>query len=243
MYYMFLDTMQVPVPPETMRTRIRNKNRPIDLINKGEINILKNPGLTEISFKILLPNASYPFNQSILYKSQKANYYVSQLEQFKTKNEPFQFICVRMTDGGDLLNMSNIKVTLEDYSINEDAKEGYDFYADILLKQYKEWGSKKIDVKTDKDGNKKGTAEQNRSTTGKTSMPESIVARKNDTLQTICKKYFGSALLSLPIVKSLNKIAVPGVLAVGQIIKLKSEQDAKQSTTSVGGIIDGTIIN
>ena len=243
MYYMFMDTMQIPVPPETMRTRIRNKNRTIDLIGKGEINVLKETGLTEISFKMMLPNASYPFNQSILFGSEKANYYVSKLEELKTQKEPFQFICVRMTDGGDLFNMTNIKVTLEDYSIDEDAKEGYDFYADLFMKQYREWGSKKIDVKAHADGTKTSTTEQTRSTTGKQEMPESIIAKKGDTAQTLCRKYFGSALLGLPIVKKLNKLAIPGVLAAGQVIKLKSEQDMKRSTTSTGGIIDGSILH
>lgn len=249
MYYMFMGTMQIPIPPESMRTRIKNKNKVISLINTGEINIMKATGLTEISFKMLLPNASYPFNQSILNSSSKANYYVDQLEKLKTATEPFQFICVRMTDGGDLLNMTNIKCTLEDYSINEDAREGYDFYADVILKQYREWGAKKIDIKTDSSGNKTGTAASTRSTTGKAATPSSIVAKQDDTLQTICKKYLGSMAMStamgLPFVKKLNKIAIPAVMAADQVIKLQSDKATSTTTGGVissGGIISGTIL-
>lgn len=245
MYYMFMGTMQIPIPPATMRTRIKNRNRTISLINTGEINILKATGLTDITFKMLLPNTSYPFNQSILYGSSKASYYVDELERMKTSIDPFQFICVRMTDGGDLLNMTNIKVTLEDYAIEEDAQEGYDFYANISLKQYREWGAKKINVTTNQDGTKTGTKQGTRSIAGKAATPSRIVAKKNDTLQTICKKYLGNVAMSLPIVKKLNKIAVPAVLAVDQVIKLKAEENKQRNGGIItnGGIINGTILH
>ena len=34
-----------------------------------------------------------------------------------------------MKQNGGFINMMNLKVTLEDYSIEEDADEGYDMYA------------------------------------------------------------------------------------------------------------------
>lgn len=230
MYYMFMDTMQIPIPPESMLTKIKNKNKVIELINSGEINILKAAGLTEISFKMLLPNQSYPFNHSLLNQSARASTYLDQLEKFKTSKKPFQFIVVRMTDGGELLSMTNIKMTLEEYSIDEDAKEGYDFYANVTLKQYKEWGAKKIETKTGSDGKTTGTITKTRETTGKTT-PDSIIAKKGDTLQTICKKYVVPAAIGLAsqmsMVKALNKIAIPAVLAAGQVIKLVDKEKAQ----------------
>lgn len=246
MYYMFMGTMQIPIPPATMRTRIRNRNRTISLVNRGEINILKATGLTEITFKMLLPNANYPFNQSIMGKGLHAAFYIDQLEKMKLANDPFQFIIVRMTDGGELLNMTNLKCTLEDYSLDEDAREGYDFYANVLLKEYREWGAKKIDIKTNANGEKVGTAEATRSTTGKTKVPDSVVAKEGDTLQTICKRYLGpmamNAALGLPFIKKLNKIAIPAVLTVGQVIKMKNPKyevsTKKYLTGTSGGFIN-----
>lgn len=245
MYYMFMGTMQIPIPPPTMRTKIKNRNKTIDLINKGEINVIKATGLTELSFKFMLPNADYPFNQAILSSGAKASYYLNQLETMKQSQDSFQFICVRMTDGGDLLSMDNIKVTLEDYTIDEDANEGYDFWVSVKLKQYREWGSKKLNVKTDADGNTTATAETTRGTTGKTATPSLVSVQNGDTLQTICKKYLGPAAMSaatgLPFIKKLNKIAIPAVLTVGQAIKMK---DTSQQTTNStnGGFINGTIL-
>lgn len=247
MYYMFLGTMQIPIPPETMRTRIKNRNKTISLVNRGEINILKTTGLTEITFKMLLPNANYPFNQSIIGKSYHAAYYIDQLEQLKLSSDPFQFIIVRMTDGGELLNMTNLKCTLEDYSLDEDAREGYDFYANVVLKEYREWGAKKIDIKTNANGEKVGTTEATRSTTGKASTPDTVTAKSGDTLQSICKKYLGpmalNAAMGLPFIKKLNKIAIPAVLTAGQVIKMKNPNYQVSTKMYLKGTSGGFINN
>lgn len=247
MYYMFLGTMQIPIPPETMRTRIKNRNKTISLVNRGEINILKATGLTEITFKMLLPNANYPFNQSIIGKSYHAAYYIDQLEQLKLSSDPFQFIIVRMTDGGELLNMTNLKCTLEDYSLDEDAREGYDFYANVVLKEYREWGAKKIEIKTNANGQKVGTTEATRSTTGKASTPDTVTAKSGDTLQSICKKYLGpmalNAAMGLPFIKKLNKIAIPAVLTAGQVIKMKNPNYQVSTKMYLKGTSGGFINN
>ena len=60
-YYFYLGDFMLPVPPPRMDIKVNNKNKTINLINEGEINIIKTPGLKEISFEALLPNANYPF--------------------------------------------------------------------------------------------------------------------------------------------------------------------------------------
>ena len=118
--------------------------------------------------------------------------------------------------------MDNIQCTLEDYTIDEDAREGYDFYVDIELKQYREWGAKKITIDKDGNGNTVAKTESTRSTIGHAGCPGIVAAKEGDTLQTICLKNFGMKLAysNLPIVKKLNKIAVPAILATGQKIQM-----------------------
>lgn len=223
MYYFFMGTMQIPIPPATMTTKIKGMNKTINLINKGEINILKKPGLTTVDFKFLLPNQDYPFNESLLSGSARASYYTDALEKLKTSNEPFQFIVVRMTAGGSLLQMSNMKMTLENYAILEDAKEGYDQYASVELKQWKDYSAKTVTVTTKSDGSKEGVVTSERQTTGH-EIPTTAIAKQGETLQTIVKKNLGS-IASFAAVKSLNKIAIPAILAVGQAIKLKEQSN------------------
>lgn len=45
----------LPIPPESYTTDVSGKNETVDIINIGEINILKDISLRNFSFKILLP--------------------------------------------------------------------------------------------------------------------------------------------------------------------------------------------
>lgn len=230
-YYMFMDTMQIPIPPESLTTTINNKNNTLDLLGVGEVNVLQSPGLTDISFKMLLPNSDYPFNESLIFKGRKASYYIDKLEELKNGSNTgisavdsvldkrkFQFIVVRMKPNGEMLQMTNMKVTLEDYRIVEEAGEGFDCYAEITLKQWRDYGTKKVTLETDKDGNVTGTAEQKRPVDGKVAN-STAKASTGCTLQRIVKKELGNTN-NLFKIAALNKIAVPGVLAVGQVLQM-----------------------
>lgn len=221
MYYFYMGTMQIPIPPKELVTTINGKNETMDLLGKGEVNIIKPAGLTDVAFKFLLPNSNYPFNESMLFKSKKAKYYIDELEKLKTTKTVFQFIVVRMKPNGQMLSMTNMKCTLENYTIEEDADNGFDSYANVSLKQWKQWGAKRIEIKTDKDGVAKGSVKQDRSTDGKT-VATQAKASKGQTLQQIIKKQLGNTD-NLFQIAALNKIAVPAALAVGQVIQLKKE--------------------
>ena len=93
MYQFYMDDMLLPVTPGAMTLKVANQNKTVTLINEGEINILKLPGLSKISFNALLPNRQYPFAQ---YSGgfQDAQYYLSKLETLKTSCQPFQFFIV-----------------------------------------------------------------------------------------------------------------------------------------------------
>lgn len=140
-YMFYLDQMLLPIAPSKVQLKIENQNKTMNLINDGEINILKNAGLTSVEFDALIPNVKYPFGT---YKSgfQKAKVYLEKLESLKLGKRPFQFIITREFPSGSSLFSTNIKVSLEDYKIKEEAKEGFDVVVSIKLKQYKDFGTK-----------------------------------------------------------------------------------------------------
>ncbi|NLI90201.1 MAG: hydrolase [Epulopiscium sp.] len=144
-YYFYFDKLLLPVAPPKMQLSIRNKNETVTLINEGEVNLLKTPGLTDISFEVLIPSVEYPF---ALYKSSfmRPSVYLDEFERLKVTKKAFQFIVTRTLPDGALLFDTNMKVSLEDYKIDEDAKNGFDLKVNINLKQYEDYGTKVIEI-------------------------------------------------------------------------------------------------
>ena len=144
-YDVYLDKCLLPVTPSKIQMKINNANTTVTLINEGEINVLKKPGLTDIDFECDIPQVRQPY---AVYPSgfKSATYFLNYFEQLKTNKKPFQFIvCRRFPNGKSLFN-TNIKVTLEEYQITEDAKEGFDLTVKVKLKQYKDYGTKTVNI-------------------------------------------------------------------------------------------------
>lgn len=228
MYNFFIDGLQLPVAPSQMKTRINNKNETVTLMNDGEVNVLKKPGLTDIEFEVLLPNVKYPF---AVYPDgfKPATHYLEMLEQLKVNQESFQFIVNRMIPNGSLLFDTNMMVSLEDYEIVEDAEEnGFDIVVVVNLKQYRAYGNKKINIQKETatststaSTTKKATVEKPRSTANKPTTPKTHKVVSGDTLWAICKKYYGTASKSMTDeLAAKNGIKNPNKIFVGQVIKL-----------------------
>ena len=181
MYQFYMDDMLLPVTPGAMTLKVANQNKTVTLINEGEINILKLPGLSKISFNALLPNKEYPFAQ---YESgfQNAHYYMDKLELLKTKCLPFQFQVIRTDDRGEMLMDSlDMQVSLEEYELEENAEEyEFDVMAKIELKQYKTYGTKTIEFKkTETTTEATVTEKRDTSTAPKTTGGYTVVSGDN----------------------------------------------------------------
>lgn len=173
MYQVFLGNLPLPVAPAKINTVVNGRNETIELLNGQEINIIKPKGLTTISFEFMIPHQIYPFvslagsivNTALGNKAGRASFdalevtikkYLDYLKTGETltddvsfesstqvkKGEPFQFIVVDSGRGGMIVK-SNIKVTLEDYEIIEDAEAyGLDTMVSVNLKQYVHYSTK-----------------------------------------------------------------------------------------------------
>lgn len=51
---MYLDGVAMPITPSKVEVKIANQNSSLNLIDGTEINILKEPGLSKVSFELLL---------------------------------------------------------------------------------------------------------------------------------------------------------------------------------------------
>ena len=226
MYSFYLDKILLPITPSKMQVKINNKNKTMTLINDGEINILKQAGLSEITFDALLPNNKYPFATYKRNRFKDAEYFLNKIKKFKVQNKSLRFIVVRETQGGDELFDTNMKVTLEDYTITDDVSNGTDISVSIKLKQYKEYSTKTVVIIEPIVNTTTAAA-----TTTVVSppvearpvesppTPPTYTVVSGDCLWNICKQYLGDGSRYKEIA-TLNGISNPNLIYPGQVIKL-----------------------
>ena len=212
-YLFFLDGLVLPITPSKITTTIKNQNQTINLMNDGEVNVLKQAGLTDISFEFIAPAFKYPFAND--FKS--IEYYYSWLENLKDSLKPFQFAIDRNLPNGKTTYKTNMTVSLESYEILEDADNGFDTVFKVNLKQYRAYGTQSAEITINANGTKiatKTTARDTKKTPSKT-----YKVQKGDTLWNIAKKQLGNGSKYTDLAK-LNNISNPNKLSVGQVLKL-----------------------
>lgn len=218
-YYFYLGNVLLPIPPKKLELKISNQNKTYDLMNYSEINVLKNPGLTSIEFEVLLPNVKYPF---AMYKNdfQNAKYYLGILENLKVNRSAFQFIVIRKFPNGNSIFDTNIKVSIEDYTITDSTDEGFDTKVKIKLKQYREYSTKTVQVtiKQYKPPVVTRTVTTNNTATSKPS-GQNYTVKRGDCLWNIAKKYYGNGSKYTTIYNAnRDKIKNPNLIYPGQVL-------------------------
>ena len=232
-YYFYLNEILLPIAPPKLELKVNNKNNTMDLINHGEINLLNKPGLTEITFDAMIPHNKYPF---ATYKDgfKNAEYFLKEIENLKVNQKPFQFIVSRTSPNGTVLFYTNIKVSLEEYSIIEDAEDNSDITIPIKLKQYKDFVTKKIVVsKPDSNSNvPSGTVQQERPDSTNKPSSKTYTVKKGDSLWSICKSQLGDGSksryekvyqLNIELMDSYNKKygTTKYTIYPGQVLRLE----------------------
>ena len=218
-YYFYLGNVLLPIPPKKLELKISNQNKTYDLMNYSEINVLKNPGLTSIEFEVLLPNVKYPF---AMYKNdfQNAKYYLGILENLKVNKSAFQFIVIRKFPNGNSIFDTNIKVSIEDYTITDSTDEGFDTKVKIKLKQYREYSTKTVQVtiKQYKPPVVTRTVTTNNTAESKPS-GQNYTVKRGDCLWNIAKKYYGNGSKYTTIYNAnRDKIKNPNLTYPGQVL-------------------------
>jgi nucleoid-associated protein YgaU len=161
--------MLLPIAPAKISMQVSNRNETISLINEGEVNFLKSPGLTAITMEAVLPSDIVPFADYIAGFVPVHNF-LQLFERLKVEKSNFPLVVSRMRENGVGLHGTSMKVTLEDYEIVDDAEIGFDTTVALSFKQFVEYGTQKASL-----------------------LPATYTTKKGDTLAKIAVRYYGKS--------------------------------------------------
>lgn len=202
------DVLTFPITPGSLTIKSGSNNQVVNLINEGDINILKSPSLTEVEFEARFPMRQYPYGRQF-NEFQK---YFDVFKELKEEKQPFRFIVARSTPHGKRTWDTNLLVAMEDFELEENAEEGDDVLMTFKLKQYKEYGvlvlKKKDETTSTSPTPQPETPSSSASTKKKKN--KSYTVKKGDCLWNISKKFYGKGSLWKKIYKA-NKSTIEKV--------------------------------
>lgn len=219
MYILTLGELTFPVAPKTINIKTDGQNQTINLINGGDVSIVKLPKLSNISFEVELP---YNNRDYAVYENGFTNpyYYIKQIESYMQNRQSVEFTVLRKLPNNKVLYQSSFLVTIEDFEVKDSFEYGFDTYVNINLKEYKKFESKSI--KSNINGNNLEIFSENNRDTESSPNPKTpitYIIKTGDTLWDIAKKYYGDGS-KYTIIANENDISNPNMLTIGDSITI-----------------------
>lgn len=219
MYRLYLkqdgNQILLPVTPAEIEMKTGNRNKAVYILNFGEMNLAKKPGLQEIRFTALLPGRRCSFVQTE-DGFHEPEYFLNCFKEYKAAAKPVQLILFRRLADGTQLFCGNMDVLLEDYTVTEKGGEQGDFWVEMCWKEWKTAKSIRYSVKGQNGGNV--LVEQGQERQAKTPAATYTV-KKGDCLWNIAKKQLGDGAKYKEIAQK-NGISDPNRIYPGQVLKL-----------------------
>ena len=203
MYRMFIGLTLMPIFPETISIKTGNLNKTVTLINEGEINIPKSPGLKEFSFELTLPNVRYPF---AVYQRgfQPATYFLEKLENMKKAKAPDILLISRVGYSGSYIHDTDLWVTLEEMTVKDDVREGLDTVVSLKFKEHRDYGVQTYTINKNNTVKKNSTPRNSSSSPAPKNTNKTYTVKSGDCLWNIAKQFYGDGS-KYTVIRDANK--------------------------------------
>jgi nucleoid-associated protein YgaU len=234
-YHFFLDHLEFPYAPSELKITIGSNNKTVDLISGNPINILKSPKLTEIEFEIELPRGrQYAFANKLVSSKTYTDYF----EKLMLNKTPAKLVITRPNPvartgiGGTIKDFESttLTVSLEGYTLEENAENAYDIKVSLKFKEYNSYGNIKKTVVTTNKTTTSNTVTVTTPTKPVTSN-KSYTVKSGDCLWNIAKKFYGNSAKWTDIYNA-NK----------SIIESTAKKYGKASSSNGHWIYPGTVL-
>lgn len=213
MYKFYIAGKLLPITPSKITFKVPNRNETASLIDDTTINRLKAPGLTSISFDVLIPGEYSTISPDAI--SGRGSYtspgnWRTFFESLKINKSKFQFVVTRVAPSGLTLFGTTLTVTLEEYEMTEDAEDGDDTTIAVKLQTYETYNSKTYKIAQSSKGAAKATVTATRKATATPATAakgKKYTVKSGDSLWLIAKKQYNNPDKETDIYK-LNKSTI-----------------------------------
>lgn len=194
------NSIQLPVKPSEYNIAVSQRNTVVNVVQIGDINLLGNSGLREISLSSFFPANQYNFSNTV---SSNPLEYVKLIEGWRESNAPIRVI---------ITGTLNMTCTIESFTYGErDATR--DIYYTLALKEYK---VPRIGVLR---GAMVGVASDRVTQPSNTNSGRTYTVKKGDCLWNIAKQFYGNGAEHTKIYNAnKDKISNPDKIYVGQVL-------------------------
>lgn len=219
-YAVFFDkdneTLRLPVNPEEIKISKAQVIETYNVLKLGKVARAAETELDKYTFEAELPGKLYGYVVTS-GDFKPADYYLNKFIQWRDSKEPVRFI--KSNGEGD--DVSTL-VLFESFDTLESAGEEGDYYVSFTLIEYKPHGKKEARMITQVAS--ASVVPQIKVTTkareGQAPKPKTYTVASGDTLWSIAKRFLGDGAKYREIVKINSQIKNPGLIYVGQVIKL-----------------------
>lgn len=203
-----------PLAPESLFTDVKGCNKIINTIGLGEVNVVNDMGLRDLEFKVFLPKSMKPFYDCVMENEQRYPpiYQLAALREIMANKCIVTLIIERTTPDGNRIFEGNMKVTVENYFVEENAGEEGCFWVNIKIKEYKDINA--VIYEPGDDDFAVEVGQRNSKETAK-----SYVVKPGDSLWKIAKTQLNDGSRYKEIAQ-LNNIANPDRISVGMTLLL-----------------------
>ncbi|MCM3701423.1 LysM peptidoglycan-binding domain-containing protein [Paenibacillus macerans] len=215
------EAFEFPVLPGEIEVSLAGNNKTYEISALGEINIIKNQKLTDISFESMFPASWFPgcsMEQSeAQVKLFPPAYYIDLIAKWRAEKQP-----VRLVLTGSTKNISGMLVSIESFSWSEVGGSPGDISYQISFKEYRSYAAKMVKVGKGSKSMPKLLANPKTPARPDTRVkPKTYTLVAGDNLWKVAKKFLGDGSKYKQI-QTLNGIKDSELkrLPVGKVIKL-----------------------
>lgn len=197
------EVMELPVLPEKVAFKQSGSNKTYDVLNTGQINIIKGLGLPELELEGYFPTDSVHVTAEALFEPV---YYVDLLNKWAATLRP-----IRLTMTGTI--ELSWPVSIESFEYTEAGGAVGEIQYKLKLKKYVFYGPAKVTIVD-------GSATVTSTRAADYVAPEAVTIKQNeDTFWLVAKKYLGDGSKAAELA-ALNGLSAGTVLFAGQTIRL-----------------------